>query len=128
MQIHLQKGNRTSHNENKSKKSINERLRTLSPANQKPKQGIIRSRNRSNTNLSTNYRYQEEINQLNEEIKLLKQTKNHQLEEAKTVKTSNAQANYKKTDFQVSLPHSGQEENIKLIDVINFIKQTMTLC
>ena len=31
-------------NENKPNKKINEKLKSLSPANQKPKQGIIRSK------------------------------------------------------------------------------------
>lgn len=42
------------------------------------------------------------MNQLNEEIKLCKQTRNHQLEQANAVKTSIAKANpnYKKPNFQ----------------------------
>ena len=40
-------------------------------------QGIIRSRNNSKTDLSSNYKYQQEIKQLKEEIKLLKQAKSN---------------------------------------------------
>ena len=103
---------------------MNERLRSLSPANRTPKQGIIRSRNNSRTNLSSDYKYQQEIKQLKEEIKLLKQTESNHLEETKELKTSNTCAN-SKNEFQVSVSHGGQEENIELINVINFIEQTM---
>lgn len=67
------------------------------------------------------------MNQLNEEIKLCKQTRNHQLEQANAVKTSIAKANpnYKKTQLPDSLSHRGQEESIKLINVINFIHDTL---
>ena len=45
----FEKVNSTNHHENKSNKNINERLRSISPANRRPKQGIIRSRNNSKT-------------------------------------------------------------------------------
>ena len=75
----FEKVNSTNH-ENKPNKNVNERIRSLSPANQRPKQGIIRSRNNSKTNLSSNYKYQQEIKQLKDEFKLLKQTKNNHQE------------------------------------------------
>ena len=43
----FEKVNSTKHHKNKPSKNINERLRSVSPANRKPKQGIIRSRNNS---------------------------------------------------------------------------------
>ena len=64
----------------KHKKNINERLRSIRLANRRPKKGIIWSRNNSKTDLSSNYKYQQEIKQLKEEIKLLKQTKNNHRE------------------------------------------------
>ena len=76
----FEKVNSTNHHENKPNKNVNERIRSLSPANQRPKQGIIRSRNNSKTNLSSNYKYQQEIKQLKDEFKLLKQTKNNHQE------------------------------------------------
>ena len=75
----FEKVNSTNH-ENKPNKNVNERIRSLSPANQRPKQGIIRSRNNSKTNLSSNYKYQQEMKQLKDEFKLLKQTKNNHQE------------------------------------------------
>ena len=77
------------------------------------------------TDLSFNYKYQQEIKQLKEEIKLLKQTKNNHQEGTKEIKTSHARAN-SKNEFQASVSHGGQEENIELINVKNFAEQTMT--
>ena len=88
----FEKVNSTNHLENKLSKNINERLRSFSPADQRPKQEIIRSRNNSKTDLSSNYKYQQEIKQLKEEIKLLKQTKNNHQEETKEIKTSDTRA------------------------------------
>ena len=73
----FEKVNLPNHNENKPNKNINERLKSLSPANQRPKQGIIRSRNNSKTDISSNYKYQQEIKQLKAEIKPSKQKKSN---------------------------------------------------
>ena len=87
-------------------------------------QGINWSKTNSKTDLLTNYKYQQEINQLKEEIKLLKQTKNNHQKEARETKTSNTRSN-SKNGFQASVSHLVQEENIKLLNIINFIEQTM---
>ena len=82
------------------------------------------SRNNSKTNLSSNYEYKQEFNQLEKKVKLLKQrtvTKKNQ----KKIKTLNTSAN-PKNEFQASASHLGQKEIIKLISVINIIKQIMT--
>ena len=121
----FEKVNSPNHHENKPNKNINERLRSLSPANRRSNQGIIRSKNNSKTDVSSSYKYQQEIKQLKEEIKLLKQTKNNHQEETKEIKTSNRCAN-SKNEFQASVSRGGQEENIELINLINFIEQTMT--
>ena len=55
---------------------------------------------------------------------MLKQTKSNHQEKTKEIKTSNTKAN-SKNGFQASLSHGGQEENIELINVTNFIEQTM---
>ena len=52
-----EKVNSANHHENKIKKSITERLRSLSTANRRQKQGSIRSRNNSRTDISSNYKY-----------------------------------------------------------------------
>ena len=55
------------------------KIKITQPSKSKPKQEIIRSRNNSKTNLTSDYKYQQEIKQFKEEIKLLKLTKeNHQ--------------------------------------------------
>ena len=41
------------------------------------------------------------------------------------MKISKIRAN-SKNEFQASLSHKDQEENIELINVINFVEQTMT--
>ena len=56
------------HHENKPNKNINERLRSLSPANRRPKQGIIWSRNNSKTDLSSNYKTNKKLNNLNAKL------------------------------------------------------------
>ena len=121
----FEKVNSMNHHKNKPNKNINRRLRSLSPANRKPKQGIIQSTNNSKTDLSSNYKYQQEIKQLNSEIKLVKQTKNNHQEETEEIKTSNTCTN-SKNEFQTSVSHGGQRENIEQINVINCIEQTMT--
>ena len=49
----FEKVNSPNHHESKPNKSINERLRSLSPANRRPKLGIIRSRNNSKIDISS---------------------------------------------------------------------------
>ena len=68
----FEKRNSTKHNESKPSKNASGKLRSLSPANRRPKQEIIWSKNNSKTDLSSNYKYHQEIKQLKEEIKLLK--------------------------------------------------------
>ena len=70
------KPNKTNLNNNKTNKNIYEKLRSLSPTIRTRKQGNIRSRNNSNTNMAKDDEYQQQINELKEEIKLLKQSKN----------------------------------------------------
>ena len=106
----LEKGNSTSHNENKPNTNIKERLRSLILTYRRPKQRINRSRNNSKADLSSNYKYQQEIKQIKEEIKVLKQTNNHQ-EETKEIKTSNTSAS-SKNKLQASVSRGGQEKNI----------------
>ena len=57
------------------------------------------------TDLSSNYKYQQEIKQLKDEIKLLKQIKNNHEEEIKTSHTRDNSKNW----FQNSVSHRGQE-------------------
>ena len=70
IQIHFLK-KLTSHIVHKLNKNINERLKSLSPANRRAKKKVVRSRNNLKTNLLSNYKYQQKINQHKEEIKLL---------------------------------------------------------
>ena len=107
----FEKVNPTNH-QSKPNKNVNERLRGLSPANQRPKQGIIWSRNNSKTDLSSNCKYQQGIKQ-GKEIQLLKQAKNNQ----ETKRNKNIQHTCM---FKKRVP------GLELINVINFIEQTMT--
>ena len=63
---------------------------SLSPTVRTRKQRNIPSRNNSNTNMTTHDKYQQEINELKEEIKLLKQYKKrqHELNSSQTTPTS----------------------------------------
>ena len=69
-------------------------------------------------------KYKQEINELKEEIKLLKQSKKQQhgpkieMYKSKIISES-------KNENTTTVSHGGQQENPKLITVINFIEQTM---
>ena len=103
---------------NATSTKTNERLRSLSPAIQRPRQGIIWSRNNSKTDLLYNYKYQQKIKQLKEEIKQLKQTENNQQEERREIHLKPCKLRKQFPGFWVSL---GPRENIKLVNIINFI-------
>ena len=79
-------------------------------------QGINWSKTNSKTDLLTNYKYQQEINQLKEEIKLLKQTKNNHQKEARETKTSNTRSN-SKNGFQASVSHISSNKPWQLYQV-----------
>ena len=108
----------------KNHKNIHEKLRSLSPAIRTRKQGNIPSRNNSNTNMATDDKYQQEMKELTEEIKLLKQYKKRQ-HDPKTEMYRNNTNSESKNENTVSLSHGGQQENAALITVINFIEETM---
>ena len=57
---------------------MREKLRSLSPSIPTHKQRKISLRSNSNTNHTKNDKYQQKINQLKEEIKLLKQSEKQQ--------------------------------------------------
>ena len=87
--------------------------RSFYSPNQRPKQGIIRSRRNS------------KIQQLKEQIKLLRRTNNNHQEDTKEIKTSNTCAN-SKNEFPGCVSHGGQKENIEQINFMNPVEQTMT--
>ena len=64
---------KTNLNNYKTNKYIHEKLSSLSPINRTHKQENMSSRNNSNSNMAKDNKYQQEINKLKEEIKLLKQ-------------------------------------------------------
>ena len=64
--------NKTNLSNYKTNKNIHEKLRSLSPAIRTYKQGNIPWRNISNTNMAKDDKYQQEIKELKEKIKLLK--------------------------------------------------------
>ena len=105
----------------KNHKNIHEKLRSLSPAIRTRKQGNIPSRNNSNTNMATDDKYQQEMKELTEEIKLLKQYKKRQ-HNPKTEMYRNNTNSESKNEHTASLSHGGQQENAVLI---NFIEETM---
>ena len=77
---------------------------TTNTISMKTYQGINWSKTNSKTDLLNNYKYQQQINQLEEETKLLKETKNYHQEEAREPKTSNTRSNSKNW-FQASVSH-----------------------
>ena len=111
-------------NNYKTNKHIHEKLYSLSPTIRTRKQGNISSRNNSNTNMAKDDKYQQEINELKEEIKLLKQSTKQQLDPKIELYRNNINSE-SKNENTASLSHAGQQENVEIITVINFIEQTM---
>ena len=76
--------------------------------------------------MAEDYKYQQEINELKEELKLLKQSKKHQHNPKTEMYRNNINSESKnKNTFSVS--QGSQQENVQLITVINFIEQTMKI-
>ena len=69
-------------------------------------------------------KYQQEINELEDEIKVLKQSKKQQRDPKREVYKSNI-ISKSKNENTTSVCHGGQQENVQLITVINFTEQTM---
>ena len=109
---------------NLNNKNIHEKLRSLSPTIRTRKQGNIPSRNNSNTNMVKDDKYQQELNELKEEIKMLKQSKKQQ-HDPKTEIYKNNIILESKNENTASVSHGGPQGNVQLITVINFIVQTM---
>ena len=109
---------------NFNNKNIHEKLRSLSSTIRTRKQGNIPSRNNSNTNMVKDDKYQQELNELKEEIKILKQSKKQQ-HDPKTEIYKNNIILESKNENTDSVSHGDQQENVQLITVINFIEQTM---
>ena len=69
-------------------------------------------------------KYQQELNKLKEEIKMLKQSKKQQ-HDPKTEIYKNNITLESKNENTASVSHGDQQENVQLITVITFIEQTM---
>ena len=69
-------------------------------------------------------KYLQEINELKEEIKLLKQSKK-QLHDPNTEMYKSNIISESKNESTASVSHGGQQVNVQLITIINFIEQTM---
>ena len=69
-------------------------------------------------------KYQQEINELEDEIKVLKQSKKQQRDPKREKYKSNI-ISKSKNENTASVCHGGQQENVQLITVINFTEQTM---
>ena len=69
-------------------------------------------------------KYQQEINELKEEINLMKQSTKQQLDPKIEMYRNNINSE-SKNENTASLSHGGKQENVELITVINFIGQTM---
>ena len=74
--------------------------------------------------MATDDKYQQEINELKQDIKLLKQYKTRQHDPKTEMYKSNTNSE-SKNENTASVSHGGQQENVDLITVINFIQQTM---
>ena len=68
--------------------------------------------------------YQQEINELEDEIKVLKQSKKQQRDPKREIYKNNI-ISKSKNENTTSVCHGGQQENVQLITVINFTEQTM---
>ena len=88
-------------------KNIHGKLRSLSQTIRIRRQGNIPSRNNSNTNMAKDDKYQQEIDELKEDIKLLKQPKKHQ-HNLKTEIYKNNIISELKNNNSASVSHGGQ--------------------
>ena len=124
------KTNNTKDSDSKQKPNIHERLRSLSPSNKHRKQGKAPSRNSSNTNQPITNKNQEKIKELEEQIKKLR-NKQQETEDTLDIKTKDNKTETTEPDVHsknvrmASVTNRGQEENLQIITVINFIEQTM---
>ena len=108
----------------KKNKNILEKLRSLIPTIRIRKQGTIPSRNNSNTNMATDDKHQQVINELTEEIKLLKQSKKQEKDPKTEIYINNTNSE-SKNENSASVSYGDQQEEIEIITVINFIEQTI---
>ena len=74
--------------------------------------------------MATDDKYQQEIHELKEYIKLLKQSRKQQHDPKTEIFRNNINSESKEENT-ASKSHRGQQENVKLITVVNFIEQTM---
>ena len=111
-----------------TKTKKHKKLCSISPTKQFRRQENNLSKKPSNTNTTNNYKKQK-INELQEKINKLKHQEiaDEQLAKAETTHkiTCLSQAILRSVNT-ASGTNRGQQENIVLITVINFVKQTMT--
>ena len=114
-------------NNYKTNKNIDGKLHSLSPTIRTRKQVNIPLWNNSNTNITKDDKYQQEINKLKEEIKLLKQSNKHQHDPKLKISRNNINLKLKNENL-TSVFHDSQQENVELITIISLSEQiTKTL-
>ena len=113
---------------NKHKQNIHEKLCSVSPWNRFRRQGGNLSKNPSNTTTTNTYRQQQKINEFQAEINKLKHQQVAKEQPNKT-KAAHHIANLSQAIPEnvntASVTNRGQQGNIGIITVINFVKQTM---
>ena len=95
IQIYLGKKKRAIQNDSTPNKTRNERYDHSVQETENQNKKLFSKETTQKSIYQLTKKYQQEINQLKEEIKLLKHTKKYQQEEAKVVKTWNAQKNFR---------------------------------
>ena len=124
----LQRRQSKTNNSDNDKKNIHARSRSLSPAHRgyKQQQGHNPSRTTSKTEQQNNDTQEQKINKLEEEIKRLKETQKV-TNEAKDIKDQlTSTPNHTSKNFKVaSGTNRGQQENLDLLTVMNFVEETM---
>ena len=121
----LSKTNNTDHN---NRPYIQEKLRSLNPTNRHRRQGNSPSRKLANSNIKNNDKYEQKINELQEEIKKLKHAQETPAERTVLITTENSAIKSKdisKSETTDWALNRDQHENIDLFTVINFVEQTM---
>ena len=114
-------------NNYKTNKNIGGKLHSLSPTIRTRKQVNIPLWNNSNTNITKDDKYQQEINKLKEEIKSLKQSNKHQHDPKLKISRNNINLELKNENLTFVF-HDSQQENMELITIISLSEQiTKTL-
>ena len=116
---------RKNSNTDVSELTLSEKLQSVNTRNQNYKRG--NSRNPSRNPSATNQNYKNQVNELKEEIKILRQNQNYQKRTGNITNVNQHESNENANPKNGETPSQigGQSQNIEIISVVSFIEETM---